>query len=451
MIRDREFYKTFFKLTFSLALTSLLAYSVNLMDNLMLGGYSENALSGASLCNQYQYLLQMVVVAAADGVMILGTQYWGKKNLKPISHIVGVGMRYALGFAIILWALVFFFPQTMLGLITNQQAVLDEAVSYIRIVCFSYIFFAATSVLLGALRTVGIVKVGYIISTSTLCINVCINYILIYGHFGAPRLGIRGAAIATLISRIVELCIVILYLKFREHNLNLNLRKLVQIDHSYNKDYLRTSMALMTTQFLWGIAQMVQTAILGHLGAAPIAANAIAVIVYQIVSVVAFGSAGAASILVGKTIGENRMDYLKTMVRTMQILFLMIGICTGLIIFLARYPILTLYDISPEAESLANRFMIVLSITTVGTSYQAICDTGIIRGGGDTRFSMIMNQISQWGIIVPLASLGAFVFQWPAMAVFFILKSDQIFKCLPVGIRLNSWKWIKKVTREEIK
>ena len=448
MIKDRTFYKLFTTLTLSLALQNLLTYSVNLMDNVMLGAYSETALSGSALCNQYQFLLQMLVLGVSEGVVVLGTQYWGKKDLKPIPHIIGMALRYGMLLTAVMFIGVLLFPQQMLGVLTNDAAVVAEGVRYMRIICFTYLIFSLTNILTASLRAVGIVKIGYIISASTLCINVSLNYLLIYGNFGFPELGIRGAAVATLISRTVELLIVLWYLKFREHQLNLTWKKLVFADGSYNRDYLKVALPVILNQAQWGIAQMVQTGILGHLGAAAIAANSIATIVYQIISVVAYGSTSASAIIVGKTIGEGKDEQLKTMVHTMEVLFAGIGIVTGLLIYASRYPVLSLYNLSEEAYKLSLQFIAVIAVTTVGTSFQLPCDNGIIRGGGDTSFSMKMNLFSMWLIVVPLSAAAAFVWDLPPAVVFFLLKWDQIYKIIPVTIRLHSWKWVTHVTRK---
>lgn len=449
MLKDKKFYRMFAVLTISLALQNLLTYSVNLMDNLMLGAYSETALSGSSLCNQIQFLLQMLVVGAGEGAVVLGSQYWGKQELKPISHIIGVAMRFGLGMAAVLFVLALLFPTQILGLLTNDAAVVAEGVKYLQIICFTYLIFAATNVLVSSLRAIGVVAIGYIISASTLCINICLNYCLIYGHFGMPALGIRGAAIATLVSRSVELLIVILYLKYRENQLNLTLTKLIHIDRSYIRDYRKVALPLLLNSAQWGIAQMVQTGILGHLGAAAIAANSIATIVYQILSVIAYGSASAAAIVVGKTIGEGNEKMLKQIVWTIVVIFVGIGLISGLMIYLVRYPVIGLYNISQQAHDLALQFMTVMAITTVGTSIQMAIDNGIIRGGGDTAFSMRMNLFSMWLIVVPFSAIAAFYLHTPPVVVFFLLKWDQLYKIIPVFIRLLSWKWVKKITRTE--
>lgn len=449
MIKEKTFYKSFMILALSLALQNLLTYGVNMMDTLMLGRYSQNAMGGVSLCNQIQFLLQMLVVGAGEGAVVMGSQYWGRKKLEPIPHIIGVALRFGGALAVLLFILVFDWPNQILSLLSNDPAVIAEGAKYFSIIRYTYVIFTITNILVASLRSIGVVKIGYMISGSTLVINVCLNYLLIYGNLGFPEMGVRGAACATLIARCVELIIVIWFLKYRENVLNLNLRKLLHIDTSYVHDYMKVSLPVLINQALWGVAQMVQTGILGHLGGDVTAANAISVQVYQVLSVVCYGAASAAGIVVGRTIGEDNEKKLHPLVTTLQVLFLSIGLCSGLAIFLLRGPILAAFGgtLTENAYRLSRQFMLVLAITTVGTSYQMACDNGIIRGGGDTAFSAKMNLVSMWCIIVPFSAMAAFWWKCPPVAVFFLLKWDQLYKAIPVGIRLHSWKWVKKVTR----
>ncbi|WP_455558584.1 MATE family efflux transporter [Agathobaculum hominis] len=449
MIKEKTFYKSFMILALSLALQNLLTYGVNMMDTLMLGRYSQNAMGGVSLCNQIQFLLQMLVVGAGEGAVVMGSQYWGRKKLEPIPHIIGVALRFGGALAVLLFILVFGWPNQILSLLSNDPAVIAEGAKYFSIIRYTYVIFTITNILVASLRSIGVVRIGYMISGSTLVINVCLNYLLIYGNLGFPEMGVRGAACATLIARCVELIIVIWFLKYRENVLNLNLRKLLHIDTSYVHDYMKVSFPVLINQALWGVAQMVQTGILGHLGGDVTAANAISVQVYQVLSVVCYGAASAAGIVVGRTIGEDNEKKLHPLVTTLQVLFISIGLCSGLAIFLLRGPILAAFGgtLTENAYRLSRQFMLVLAITTVGTSYQMACDNGIIRGGGDTAFSAKMNLVSMWCIIVPFSAMAAFWWKCPPVAVFFLLKWDQLYKAIPVGIRLHSWKWVKKVTR----
>lgn len=450
MLHDKAFYRTFVILTLSLALQNLLTYSVNLADNIMLGRFSQDALSGASLCNQLQFFLQMLVQGVGEGVVVLGARYWGKKDLKPIPDIIGAGLRFGVSIAAVLFVLAVLFPTQIIRLMTNDPVIMEQAVQYLQIICFTYVIFALTNMLTASLRSIGIVKIGYIISASTLCINICLNYVLIYGHFGAPALGVRGAAIATLVSRTVELLIVIWFLKFREHTLRLNWRKLLFIDTSYIRDYIHVSLPMLVTQTMWGASSIIQTAILGNMenAAMVVPANSISVLVFQILSVVGYGAASAAAIMTGRTLGEGHKERIDQTAFTFQIMFCIIGVFTGLIILLSRGPVLQIYNtLSPEAAELTRQFITVLAITSVGTCYQMAADCGILRAGGDTKFAMWNNIVFVWIICLPCAALSAFVFHFSPVVVFFCLKMEQLGKCPVIFLRVRSKKWIKQITR----
>ena len=450
MLHDKTFYRTFAILTLSLALQNLLTYSVNLTDNIMLGRFSQDALSGASLCNQLQFFLQMLVQGVGEGVVVLGARYWGKKDLKPIPDIIGAGLRFGVSIAAVLFVLALLFPTQIIRLMTNDPVIMEQAVQYLQIICFTYVIFALTNMLTASLRSIGIVKIGYIISASTLCINICLNYVLIYGHFGAPALGVRGAAIATLVSRTVELLIVIWFLKFREHTLRLNWRKLLFIDTSYIKDYIHVSLPMLVTQTMWGASSIIQTAILGNMenAAMVVPANSISVLVFQILSVVGYGAASAAAIMTGRTLGEGHKERIDQTAFTFQIMFCIIGVFTGLIILLSRGPVLQIYNtLSPEAAELTRQFITVLAITSFGTCYQMAADCGILRAGGDTKFAMWNNIVFVWLICLPCAALSAFVFHFSPVVVFFCLKMEQLGKCPVIFLRVRSKKWIKQITR----
>lgn len=451
LVHDRHFYKIFAGLVLSLALQNLLTYSVNLADNLMIGAYSQNALSGISLCNQIQFLLQMMVVGVGEGVVVLGSQYWGKRQLEPIPHIIGAALRFGVTMAFVLFLAALFFPSQILGLLNNDADVLAEGTAYLRIICFTYVIFALTNMLTASLRSIGIVRIGYIVTASTLCINIVLNSLLIYGRCGFPDLGVRGAAIATLVSRCVELLIIIYYLKYHEHQLRLTAKKLVHIDTSYIRDYMKVSLPVLVTQAIWGVAQMIQTGILGNMegSADVVAANSIAVLVFQIISVVGYGAASAAGIMTGKRVGEGNMERIRQSTRTFQLIFIGLGLITGALIFLASEPVLLLYPkLTAGAADLTTKFTMVLAVTSIGTCYQMAADNGMVRAGGDTKFPMWNNMIFMFGVCLPMASLSAFVWKLSPVVVFFWLKADQLLKCPVICWRVNSYKWVKKVTRD---
>lgn len=450
MTKDRFFYRNFFSLTFAIAIQNLIVFSVGLADNIMLGAYSETALSGVALANQIQYLLQMLITGCAESVVVVASQYWGKKDLAPIKHLIAAGLFFSLCSALLLFCIVFTAPDWCLGLLTNDAAVIAEGVSYLRVICFSYFFFAITTTIVTSLRSVETVNIGYVVPLSTLVINASLNYVLIYGNFGAPRLGAQGAAIATLTARVIELVIVTVYLAFFEKKLHLKLSDLVRQHSRLFRDFVRVAMPVIASNAMWGLAMFIQAGILGHLGAAAIAANSISITLLQILSVFSYATASAASIIIGKCVGEGRIDRVKEYSYTMQILFLIIGAITGLTLFLSKNFILQFYAIAPETKAMAAQFINVLSVTIFGTSYEVGCLVGIVRGGGDTKFVLFNDMIFMWGIVLPLSALTAFVFKLPPVFVFICLKSDQILKCFVSVVKVNRFRWVRRLTRDAI-
>lgn len=429
---------------------NLIIYSVNLADNVMIGSYSETSLSGVALVNQIQYLLQMMSMGVGEGIIVLCSQYWGKKDISTIRKVIGIGIKLGILISSILFIAVFFFPEQCLGILTDEAPVIEEGAKYLRIICFSYIIFTVTSILIASLRSVETVKIGFLISFSTLCINVCLNYLLIYGNFGCPELGIRGAAIATLTSRIVEFVTIVFYVKVVDKKIRIQFKEWLKTDMALFKDYIKICVPVVLTSSLWGVAMLAQTAILGHISAAAIAANSIATTVFQIVTVGTFGNGSAASVMIGKTIGEGNLDLVKQYAKTFQCLFIFTGFMTSLVLFGLKDIILSFYDISFDTKVLASQFMTVLCISLIGTSYQAPVVSGIIRGGGETKFGFYIDTSFMWLFTIPMGALSAFVFEFPPVVTFICLKLDQWLKCIVAGIKVNRFRWIKQLTRTEI-
>ncbi len=448
-VRDKSFYRSFFSLLIVISLQSLISLGVALVDNIMLGIYDETAMSGAAMANQIQFLLQMVIAGIASGVVVLGAQYWGKDETEPIRHIISVGMKFAMLAGLLFFAAAFFFPQQTLRLLTNEQSVIDEGVKYMRIMSVTFIVFSVSNVLVMSLRSVETAFIGTLMAAVAMVVNISLNYCLIFGHLGFPELGIRGAAIATLISWSVQLVIILIYVRFIDKKLKTTLRSIFSFDFTYLKDYIKTSLPIILSGSFWGVAMAAQTSILGHMGGASIAANSIAAVIFQVVSVFAVCSANASSVIIGKTVGEQRLDMVKPYTITLQVLFVLIGLISGTILFLVKDAILGVYAISEETHRLALSFIIILSVTMVGTAYEYPVASGIIQGGGDTKYAFTVEMISMWGFTIPLSALSAFVFKLPPVYTFIFLKSDQILKCIPNAIRCNRYKWVRELTRSK--
>ena len=447
--KDRNFYRTFIVLAITLMLEQAVVLSVNLADNMMLGSYSEAALAGVAAVNMIQFMLQQIITGANSTMIMLGSQYWGQKRTGEIRKLVSIAMRAAILIVFALFAVVSFFPEQTLRIFTPDAAIIAEGMEYLKIIRYSYLFFGVTTILLGAMRVVETVRIALTVSLVALGLNCTINYVLIFGHFGAPEMGVRGAAIGTLIARGVECVILLWFVLIHDKKLHLRVADFMHVDRKLLKDFIRAGIPALLIQCSWGLCNVLQTVILGHLSSAAIAAQSISSNLFLMLKAASMGACSAAGIIIGKTIGENSgMDRLKEYTRTLQMLFIGFGIVLGSIMFIIRVPMLRIYNIAPDTRELANAYMIVQSIILVTMSYQMPTNGGIIRGGGDVKFVLIQDVISIWGIVMPLSFLAAFVWKLSPIVVIILLNSDQAFKCLPAAIRANSYKWVRKLTRD---
>lgn len=443
----KSFYQSFFAMYVVLVLQNVISLSVNLADNLMLGSYSEIALSGVAAVNQIQFVYQQLLTAIGDGVVILCSQYWGKKQTEPMRKIAATAMRTALAIAVILFALVSLFPGKAMSFFTTDAAIAQQGMTYIRTIRYTYVFFAVTMILLASMRSVETVNIAFYLSVSTLVINCCMNYTLIFGHFGAPQLGVTGAAIGTLTARIVECAAVIFYVWKKDKKLKLRLSDYLHRDRVLSRDYFRVSLPMMFVQSLWGLNNALQTAILGHMTSIAIAANSVASTLFLVVKSTAVGAASTASVIIGKAIGVGDMDVVRKYAVRLQKMFLVIGVASGILLFFLRIPILSLYDLAPETREMANAFLLILSVVCMTMSYQMPVNNGLIRGGGNPMFVVKMDLISIWGIVIPLSLIMAFVVKASPVVVVCCLNADQVFKCIPAFLEVNFGNWARKLTR----
>ena len=448
MEKDEGLYRRFLSLAVVLVLQNVVTLSVNLADNMMLGAYSETALAGVAAVNQIQFVYQQLLHALGDGVVIVGSQYWGKNQTVPMKRLASAAMRFGLVLSVALFAVVSLIPYRVMGIFTRDSGIIAEGARYLNIIRFTYLFFAVTQILLATLRSVETVKIAFKLSVLTLFVNCGINYVLINGHFGAPEMGVKGAAIGTLAARILECIVLLLYISKRERKLNLKWRDYLAWDRILTGDYLKVTIPMLTVQGLWGVNTALQTVILGHMTANAIAANSVASTLFLMVKSMAVGSAAATSVMIGKAVGSGDCDRAVSYARSLQRIFVLIGIVSGTLLFFIRIPVLSLYDLSAETREMANTFLIILSVVCVGMSYQMPTNNGIIRGGGNPMFVVKMDLISIWLIVIPVSLFMAFVVKASPVVVVCCLNADQIFKVVPAFLEVRYGNWMRKLTRD---
>ncbi len=446
--REKNFYTRFFRLTGTIALQNLILLGVSLCDNMMLGAYNETAMSGVAVVVQLQFLLHMTLSGIGTGAAVIAAQHWGKRQTEPIRKIFTAALWLALGVGLLFGAAGFFMPERLLRLLTDEGDVITQGAVYLRTLAPVYPLFALSHVGAAMYRSVESVQVGLYLSLAALSLDVVLNYIFIFGRLGLPAMGARGAAIATLISYLAQFILLLVYARYLDRKLRFRWRDMLAVRSEDFRRYVKTALPLVGSQISWGVAMSIQSAILGHMGQQTIAANAIASALFQVVSVLIYGAASASHVIIGKAVGQGSHERVKTYTKTLQILFVCMGICTAAALFFARNLIITVYQVAPDTRALALQFMLILSVTVIGTSYQMSCLAGVVSGGGDTRFVLINDLIFQWGIILPLSALAAFVWHLPPRLVFIFLKSDQIMKCAVAAAKVNRFRWIRDLTKQ---
>ena len=448
-VRDKSFYRTLAALALPIAFKNVITLSVNLADNVMASSLGKDALGGIYIATQIFTLLQNLTDGMCTALTVLATQYWGKRDTDSIKRLCAIVMRAGLVLAALAWLAGFCIPRQVLGLYTDDILVIEQGIPYLQILSFSFLCFCVTEVLVAAMRCVEQVRIGLWVSLVTLVVNVSLNYVLIFGKLGFPALGVRGAAIATLVSRICELMVMLVYTRRIDQKLLLRFRDFLTRSAPLAKDLAKYGLPILGGSLVWGLNMNVQSAIIGHLGSSAISAVSVANTVFALLSVVVFGVSAAASVIIGKTVGEGQIELVKSYARTLQMLFLGLGLVTGAAIYLSRGPVMRIYgSLDPETLRLTRQFLTVLSVTTVGTAYQACSLTGIVRAGGATSFVFINDTIWVWCVVIPSALIAAFVLHAEPWIVFSCLKCDQILKCSVAVVKVNRFRWIKQLTRE---
>lgn len=447
-INWKQFYRSVFALVVPLAIQNLINVGVTASDVIMLGKVGEKVLSGASLAGQIQFIMTLIFMGITSGATVLTAQYWGKKDIRTIEKVLGIGLSSGLVTAFVFAAAALLIPELLMHIYTSDPVVIEEGVKYLKIVGCSYLFMAFTQVYLNIMRSIERVLIATIVYAISLLNNICFNAVLIFGLFGFPAMGIKGAAIATLTSRILEALIVLWYAYVRNKTVRIRIRDLYKIDRVLFEDYLVYSMPVVLNELMWGLGSSANTAVIGHLGSAAVAANSVAQVARQLATVVVFGVAHATAIYLGKTIGERRMEEAKAYAKRFLWLSMILGFIGGLLILVSAPIANSALALTEEAKSYLRFMLFVMSYFTFAQAINGTLVIGVFRSGGDTKFGLVMDVSTMWGFSILLGAIAAFYFHASVFVVYFLLMSDELVK-VPLTIkRYVSYKWLKDVTRD---
>ncbi len=443
----REFLKIVFGLAFPIALQNLINTAVTTADVVMLGKVGETALSSSSLAGQVQFVMSLMIFGMTSGASVLTAQYWGKKDIKTIEKVFSMTLCFALTAGIIFFLVSEFFPEQIMHIFSSEQEVIAGGASYLRIVAFSYPLSAFCTGYLYLMRSIERAKIGTAVFACSLVANVLMNAVFIFGLLGLPAMGVRGAALATFLSRCLEFVIVVYYMWKVNRQVRVRRGYFFHWDRLLLKDFLVLSIPVVLNETLWGAGMSANAAILGQMGSPAAAANSVVRVIRELVMVMSIGLSAATSVLVGKAIGEKKLDEAETYAGRMVCLSIGVTSCASAVMFSLRHVIVGALVLGPEAKEYLLFMLAVLAVYNLCQSVTCPVIVGVLRAGGDTRFGLILEGSALWVGSIFMGWIGAFLLHLPVKAVFALLMLDEFIKLPFAAWRYRSKVWLKDVTR----
>ena len=443
---DRKFLGNMLKIALPIMIQNLVTSSLNMADTIMVGKLGETEIAAVGIANQYFFFFTMILVGLCGGCSVFISQYWGKRDFTDIKRMLGLGLVSVLFISIVFMAAGFINPGKIISVFNKDSTVVELGGGYLFIVLFSYIFTAITFIYSYSLRSIGNTVAPLIVNIAALLCNVFFNYILIFGKFGAPALGVEGAAIATLIARVVE-TIILVFLVYKDNGvLAANLTELKDINLDFVKKSYKIIVPVLLNDVLWAMASLIYSVVYGRMGTGPTAAVQITNTVSNMFMVVTFGMASASAIMVGNSIGEGKEEQTIDYAKKFMGISLYVSIILGAILALTSPLILGLFNVSNEVRRSTLIMLYIISFIFIVRFLGMVIIVGILRGSGDARSSLIIEGSTMWFIGVPLTIMGAFLFKLPVHLVYALAILEEVAKLFLGLIRLKSRKWIINIT-----
>lgn len=454
--QPRSFYRGVFALMLPMILQNVITQTVSLADTFMVGVLGEKYLAAVTTATTPFFVIMLLMMGIQSGAGILISQYWGKRNMDAINRVVGVAFYFSAVLSIVGAMLMFLFPRALLGLITNDQSIVELAVDYARIAGFAHMCNGISGVYIAAHRSMENTKLGVIVLTTSSLINLFGNWLLIFGNLGFPEMGMTGAAVATLFSRIVELCIIVVY-ALKNKRFKLIPRKFFMPGLVILKDFLKYSLPVILNEALWGFGAMIYPIIMGHMSNAAVilAAYTISGNIERLFGVAVFACGGAASVIIGREIGAGRKETVYGVGKTMIALAFLLGLGSAIFLMISTLTILKpyvypLFKLSPGAVEACTIMLRIMSAVMVLRTIGFTLGIGILRGGGDVKVVMIIDICSLYLVALPAAAMSGLVFGAGIGVVYACIALEDIVKTILNARRFKSKKWINDITRESL-
>lgn len=446
LFNDRHFYSQMFKIALPITAQNLVLASLNLVDNIMIGGLGETAIAGVGLANQYYFLLNLLLFGVVSGSAIFTAQFWGSKDIKSIRKVLGICIITG-GISAFLFSIgALFFPNEILGIFSKDAAVIQLGTEYLSIVLFSYIITAVTFAYSFILRSIGNVKTPLIVSVIALGTNTVLNYLLIYGHLGLPEMGVAGAAVATVTARVLELAMLLWIVYSRKDVMAASIKEMTDLSAGFIKQFFKITVPVILNESMWALGVTMYAIAYARMGTEVIASTNITSTIERIVWVIFMGFGNAGAVMLGNEIGSGDNKKVFIYAKRFAIIGPAVAILSGIFVIMISPWILTPYKVSPVVLNYARKNLIVFCLFLWSKVFNYINIVGILRSGGDTTFCLLLDACGVWLVGVPLVFLGGLVFHLPIYYVYALVQLEEIIKMI-IGIpRLASKKWIKNLT-----
>ncbi len=437
------------KLTIPIVLQNLLSVAVNSADVVMLNYVGQSHISAVSLAAQYASVLFMVFYGLGTGVTMLCSQYYGKGDMRAIDVVEGIALRFSLLAAIVFAGAAFIFPRQMMRVFTPDPELITIGASYLRNISVAYICWGIIEIYLATLRSIGRVTISTVLNTIAFSLNILLNAVFIFGLFGAPKLGAAGVALATSISRVVELILCII-VSVKSNNAKLKLSYMFIRNDLLLKDFLKMALPAMLNDVSWGLAFSMYSVIIGQfLGTDVVAAYSFTSLARNFGTILCFGVASAGGILLGQIIGENRLDDADEASKVLMKMTVLFGAIGGLIIFCLMPVFLSFANLSAMGKHYLKIMLFINTYYVMGAAVNTTLIAGVFRAGGDSRWGAICDTIDMWCYAVPLGFIAAALLKLPPMWVYFLLCTDEFVKWPWVISHYKSRKWLRNITRDD--
>ena len=446
-IDKKEFNAKLKKLTLPIAFQSLMLASVAAGDALMLGRVAQDQMTAVSLATQIQFVQNMFIMAATAAGAILGAQYWGKGDKITLQKIFNLMLRWSGLISLLFFAACEIVPETLMRLFSHDDPIIAIGSGYLRIAGFSYLLTGISQCYLTTMKVTDHVGPCAWISSSAVVLNILLNAVFIFGLLGAPKMEARGAALATTLARVAELALCLI-LSAGEKYIRPAWSRFFERHKELTRDFRKQCLPLLGGGLFWGVGFTSYTAIMGHMGTDAAAANSVAAVVRDLICCVCNGVGSAAGIMVGNELGAGNLEKGKAYGIRLKNISFVIGFASMLVVF-ALTPLVTrMVILTDEAQSYLTGMMIIMGVYMIGRSVNTVTINGVLDGGGDTLFDMYSLAVCMWGVAIPLALLGAFVFHWPVLLVYACTCLDEVGKIPWVMARFRKFKWVKNLTRD---